>query len=816
MAIWQFSYRVSNNAINNLLRFLKFFIKAIGVIFHNKQLENSSDLVPLNFKSLHKSLKCLESDADFICYTVCPKCDSVYEYDDCIVRRANRNNESKSCQHIPYPRHSHLSKRTPCGTMLLKKVKIKSGYKLKPYKTYPYMPLVKSLSRLLSKESFVLACEKWRSRVTLEQHLGDIYDGSVWKFYNSSAGKNFLASPYHYLLTMNVDWFEPFERGVYSVGVIYLTVQNLSREERYKPENIILVGIIPGPSEPKLSINSYLAPLVIELQEAWEKGFTLTTYNKSIVTVKLALTCVACDIPASRKVCGFLSHNASLGCNKCYKKFNVQFGEPTNYGGFDRENWIPRTTEKHRQDVSKIASEVTKSKIEAAQSKFGVRYSVLLELPYFNPVQFTVIDIMHNIFLGTGKHMYQVWNDNNLLCKADIAKVECRLKMFCVPTDCGRVPCNIASSYGGFTAEQWKNWITIYSPVVLKGLLPTEHLRCWLLFVQACHLLCHRIVKYPDIVTADLLLLNFCKCFEQLYPDSCTPNLHLHLHLKDCFMDYGPPHAFWLFAFERYNGILGSYSTNKKAIEEQLMRKFCQNQAVHELSLLCDDELYSLLPKSYSKKPTIVSSKDAIETYKLGEEKLDGTLMFASNALTIPLPPYKEKILDYTSLQYLKTIYHFLYPSWNLDVLPFYDCYGHVTLAGELIGSVSPGANSPSSSVIMASWPTDGTEICTMRVGCVQFFLKHTLSILDNEGRNIQSIQHIFAYVLWKKQHTQYDYFGKSAIVCENVNDATGPSNFIPVQRIAYRCAHLQMKIKLEDYEEKVFIACPLPIRHSV
>ena len=229
------------------------------------------------------------------------------------------------------------------------------------------MPLIKSLSRLLSKENFVQACEKWRSRLTLDQHLGDIYDGSVWKFYNSSAGNNFLASPYHYLLTMNVDWFEPFERGVYSVGAIYLTVQNLPRDERYKPENIILVGIIPGPSEPKLSINSYLAPLVIELQEAWEKGFTLATYNKSIVTVKLVLTCVACDIPASRKVCGFLSHNASLGCNKCYKKFNVRFGEPTDYGGFDRENWTPRTVEKHRQDVRKIASEVTKSKTEAAE-----------------------------------------------------------------------------------------------------------------------------------------------------------------------------------------------------------------------------------------------------------------------------------------------------------------------------------------------------------------------------------------------------------------------------------------------------------------
>ena len=103
----------------------------------------------------------------------------------------------------------------------------------------------------------------------------------------------------------------------------------------------------------------------------------------------------------------------------------------------------------------------------------------------------------------------------------------------------------------------------------------------------------------------------------------------------------------------------------------------------------------------------------------------------------------------------------------------------------------------------MANWLRDGTEICTLRVGFIQYFLKHTLSILDNEGGNVQHIQRIFGYVLWKKQHTQYDYFSKSAIVCKTVNDATGPSNFILIQRIAYHCAYLQMKIKLEDYEEK-------------
>ena len=68
LAIWQFSFKVSNNAMHNLLRFMKFFIKAIGMAFYNKEFESSSDFVPTSFKSFHKSLK-----------GVCRKCDSLYD-----------------------------------------------------------------------------------------------------------------------------------------------------------------------------------------------------------------------------------------------------------------------------------------------------------------------------------------------------------------------------------------------------------------------------------------------------------------------------------------------------------------------------------------------------------------------------------------------------------------------------------------------------------------------------------------------------------------------------------------------------------------
>ena len=52
---------------------------------------------------------------------------------------------------------------------------------------------------------------------------------------------------------LNVDWFQPFkQRSSYSVG-IYFVIMNLPRSQRFKFENVILVGIIPSlESEPKL------------------------------------------------------------------------------------------------------------------------------------------------------------------------------------------------------------------------------------------------------------------------------------------------------------------------------------------------------------------------------------------------------------------------------------------------------------------------------------------------------------------------------------------------------------------------------------
>ena len=111
-----------------------------------------------------------------------------------------------------------------------------------------------------------------------------------------------------------------------------------------------------------------------------------------------------------------------------------------------------------------------------AESDCGLRFSVLLALPYFDPLTFSVIDPMHNLYLGTGKKMFKVWVKQKLLSDEALLLIENQAKHFIVPYDIGRLPSNISSGYGGFTANQWYNWITIYSPILLKGLLPLEML----------------------------------------------------------------------------------------------------------------------------------------------------------------------------------------------------------------------------------------------------------------------------------------------------------------------------------------------------
>lgn len=165
LLLWQSLYRVSNTALNVLLKFLSTFVRVFGAVFASNKLQQLSSEIPHSTVAAHKLLWNTDQD-DFITFVVCPSCDSIFDYNDCFITQHGKK-ESKLCTHVAYPNHPQMSRRRACGATLLKKVRSGRSYRLVPIKVHPYQPLQKSLTHLVQKDGFLDACEKWRQRVSV-------------------------------------------------------------------------------------------------------------------------------------------------------------------------------------------------------------------------------------------------------------------------------------------------------------------------------------------------------------------------------------------------------------------------------------------------------------------------------------------------------------------------------------------------------------------------------------------------------------------------------------------------------------------------
>ena len=109
-----------------------------------------------------------------------------------------------------------------------------------------------------------------------------MYDGQIWKDFQSPGGVPFLSVPNNIAFHINVDWFNPTQ---HSEGAIYVSVMNLPCQKWFLQEHVILVGVIPGPKEPPIHINSFLRPLVDDLKKLW-RGLPFTNADGQTVFVR--------------------------------------------------------------------------------------------------------------------------------------------------------------------------------------------------------------------------------------------------------------------------------------------------------------------------------------------------------------------------------------------------------------------------------------------------------------------------------------------------------------------------------------------------
>ena len=98
--------------------------------------------------------------------------------------------------------------------------------------------------------------------------------------------------------------------------------------------------------------------------------------------------------------------------------------------------------------------------------------------------------------------------------------------------------------------------------------------------------MCKPVLMWNDITIGDALLLKLCSRTEALFGKSViTPNMHMSCYLRECVEDYDPLTNFCLFAFKRFNVILGKLPNNNPSIERQMMRHFILDSNVFRIPL---------------------------------------------------------------------------------------------------------------------------------------------------------------------------------------------------------------------------------------
>lgn len=58
------------------------------------------------------------------------------------------------------------------------------------------------------------------------------------------------------------------------------------------------------------------------------------------------------------------------------------------------------------------------------KSRYGTRFSVLAFLPYLDTIHMSVIDPMHNLFLGSVKNLSKIWKELGYLNKENLEKIQ--------------------------------------------------------------------------------------------------------------------------------------------------------------------------------------------------------------------------------------------------------------------------------------------------------------------------------------------------------------------------------------------------------
>ncbi|KDR77504.1 hypothetical protein GALMADRAFT_65801 [Galerina marginata CBS 339.88] len=384
-------YFVPRRAIRVLLGGFRSFLRVAGA------LPLVIESVPVDPRPGHSHFQLDPITRQFI---VCTSCHFLYPF----IPGNNPNNEESpfalTCDH----------QRTPespvCRNPLWKSRDLGGGHtQLVPFRKYLHQVLKSWVGRLISRKGIEdLLDSPFAGNGPANPDnapVDDILRSRIFQELTDASGQPFFPAPGkegRLVFSLSVDGFNPFgnktaKQTVSSTG-IWLVLLNFPQHLRYLPENMYLAGVVPDKPS-KEDIYPYVKLVVSELLEFWNDGVTFSrTFNEIYGRLfKAMLVPVVCDMPAARQVIGLgaaTAHNFCTFCDLDIDDINV----------LDRAEW-PEKDLTHIRHIAELWRDAPSEQHQTAIfDAYGIRWSPLHDLPYWNIVKYTIIDPMHALDLN--------------------------------------------------------------------------------------------------------------------------------------------------------------------------------------------------------------------------------------------------------------------------------------------------------------------------------------------------------------------------------------------------------------------------------
>lgn len=354
-------------------------------------------------------------------------------------------------------------------------------------------------------------------------------------------------------ISFNTDGVAVFNSNIKkSLWPIIITINDLPPSLRFLRRNTIISGLWLSSGDPDLEI--FMKPFLTQLQELASKG--LEIFEGLVYKVFTVACCV--DSVARCKLQQIKQFNGYEACSFCKHPGTLTETKQIRY------SFMQTIQLRNYQETINAMDLCSKYGAPVGGIK-GI--SCLIAIPHFDVIFYCPVDYMHAVLLGVCKQLCNLWLGgfgHEWYIKKHMDDIDHILTSINSFNEMSRKPRKM-SDRKTWKANEWQNWLLLYSSVCLKKYLPQKYYDHYLLLTVSMQTLLSKTITEDDIKNCETQLNLFVQQFETLYGvGEMKYNVHLLLHIPLCVRNYGPMWTFSLFNFEDINGVLKKYVKGPK------------------------------------------------------------------------------------------------------------------------------------------------------------------------------------------------------------------------------------------------------------